>query len=245
MKRRAALFLLLCTVALAQGQAPAAPAIPPMPPGPPIQARAPDYSQWTITLTETAPSSPDATPSTPEAPIPTKSKIFFGSVYTITKTGKIMSRQTLDDQSRAWVTWCAADLQITIYPNNTVLAQPRPDDLGFPNPYYVDYLQSDFPDFWWISTKNYAGIKSQAGKPCLYFKDYLKFYSDDNLPSNVEAYIDVKTRYPVLVIVNTTSRAYAFQPPPTSELELPKIVQSLLKKRTQATANATRRMPTL
>lgn len=227
MKMRTTVFLLISTMVLLEAQQPP---IPPMPPGPPVQMRAPDPSQWVIKTVNnsTAPNTASASTTTGEDKA---KKSFYGSQIIITKTGKIMCRQTLDDLGRAWNVWCVGDIQITVYPNGKdCVVQARPD-VGFANPSYEDYSQTDFTGFWWVSQKNYAGIKSIQGKPCLYFKDRLKFYSHDEALSDVEAYVDLKTRLPVSLAVTGVTHTYEFSASPPAPLVLPDIVETLLSQR--------------
>ena len=231
MKIRSVLVLLFGAVVLLHAQEEVAPAIPPMPPGPPVQLRAPDFSQWVVqgTLNSAQPASAPASTGTDQnkAAKPDKE-----SQVTMVKTGKIMLRQRVNGLGGTWDAWCIDDVQITVYPDGkNLVVQTRPSYIGAANPLYEDYSQTDFPACWWVTARNYAGMKRYNGKSCLYFKNHLSFYKD-YAPGNVEAYTDVKTRFPVAVIVTLPYGqeiySYEFQPPPATELTPPENVKSAL-----------------
>jgi hypothetical protein len=207
---------------LAQKSTAPSSSLPPLPPGPLVQLRASDFAKWIVKKVGTT----DSVTGTTEATAPKKAT--FGSEFTMTKTGKIMLRQTQDDKGQIWNTWCEGNLQATVWPDGKrfIVGAPPPDLKRGPNSMYFDYSQSDFPGFEWVSLGDYAGIQSKEGKPCIVFKAKFKVYTDDRQASDVAAYVDLKTRYPVALVVDGATRTYEFQPPPQTELAIDPLVKS-------------------
>ena len=241
MKIRSALVLFFGMTVLLDAQQEAAPAIPPMPPGPPVQLRAPDFAQWVIKFTISS-AQPDSASASTDTGKNKAAKPNDDSQVTMTKTGKIMVRQRFDGQGRTWNVWCMGDVQVTVYPDGkNLVIQTRPAYIAAENHLYEDYSHTDFPRFIWVSSKNYAGMKSYNGKSCLYFKDHYKFPGDDK-ESDVEAYTDLKTRFPVASTVSIpsgqTTYEYEFQQPPVAALTLPNSVRMALDQRGKAQSSS-------
>jgi len=229
MKTLTAFFgLILSAMALPAQESPAPPtAIPAMPPGPAIILRAPSMSQWTITKTQI-----NSTPDTAKRPDQPTNPAAAGVQTIVTNTRNVRRRQTLLPQGKSWDVWCVGDLQITLYPNGIAVANTRPNSrTGIPDsPFFVDYSATDFPEFWWVSKQYFAGVQDHGGQKCLYYKAHVSSNPLDK-PTDLEAYVDFKTRLPVLFLGNGESHAYAFGPTPAAELELPDAVQKVLKAR--------------
>lgn len=222
------------------------PSVPPLPPGPLIQKRAPSFAQWIIR------SKPikgglgqenkvaDANAKSSEA----KEKPSWGSLVSITKTGEIMLRQTMDDQSRVWNTWCTRQLQTTVYPDGKqAILQAGNSDATAPTANFEDYSQSDFPGFEWITQKEYVGQKEYQGKKCIVYQNVPPTDGSDH--SKRTALVDLETRFPVALLIDNDTHTYEFKAPPQGMLTLPPFVQGLIDSRQRMMSSATRKAPKL
>jgi len=235
------LALSLLNLPAQQSPQPSSP-LPPLPPGPLIQLRAADQSQWTVKITQNSPGTKASSETSTPDDTATKAKSYFGSQLTISKSEKIIRRQTVDEKGQPWDTWCFPDVQITIRPDGQhVIVQTGPADSKVINPFFVNYSHSDFPGFQWISLKSYAGIQSFQGSPCIVFKDHAAIYLGGDA-TDVTAYIDLKTRYPVSLVGETQTTSYQFQPALSEPLSIPPIVQQVQDSRQKATADLQRRL---
>ena len=184
---------------------------PTPPPGPLIQKRAPGFAQWII-VTTVAPAGAKA----PE--IPAEKPKGPAKTVVITKTGKIINTAILDQDRHIWSVWNDGGLHIVVSPDGKEIGQAaRPLDPDAVNPYFLDYSQTDFPGFEWISAGNFEDIKIYQGKKCLLFEK----------PGRI-AYIDQDTLYPSALVDAEGIHLYQFQPPPTAMQNLPQNVQQFL-----------------
>jgi len=225
---------------LLMAQQPAAPPaeIPPLPPGPLIQVRAPEMAQWIVT-----PAQPAQAAAIPAAkPEENAAKPLL---IATTKTGKTMLRQRQEPTGQILSTWCVDGQQITLWPDGkhwiVQIAKVNPN---LPDANYVDYSKSDFPEFAWISKGNYAGIQKFKGVDCIVFKAQIRVESDDPAPTSFAAYIDVNTRFPLLLQDGDGIHLYEYKAAPKEPLTLPPQVQSLLGSRQSVVKALTRQLPT-
>jgi hypothetical protein len=212
------LILFLAPQVRAQ-QAVPQPSLPPLPPGPLIQKRAPDFASWIIRPPSMA--VPGSSSSGTSRTQSQKAQEHKESPAAFIKTGQIIPRQTADDTGRVWNTWCVEGLQITVWPGGqNWIIQSRGSDPTVPTANYVDYSNTDFPGFDWISQRNYAGIKNVLGRPCIVFAD--KIIANGALElTDAVAYVDLATRYPIALKVGGEVTQYEFQTPPRAPLVLP------------------------
>lgn len=177
------------------------------------------------------------TPATP--PIPP-------TVTTITKTGSIL-HLAMPLQGQTWNIWRIGAVISTIYPDGkscgAVAPSPTRDS---PNPLYVDFSQSDFDGFDWLSLDKYTGIKTFLGKKCIVFKSQVKGApaADSGAASTADsipliAYIDFETRLPVALQNNDEERIYQFLPPPTDMQVPPPMVLAFLNDGKKSAARLT------
>ena len=92
---------------------------------------------------------------------------------------------------------------------------------------------ADFPEFAWISAKNYKGTEKMAGQECLVFEDEIlqirvddpRSYEDFGIVDGelvpVKALIDAKTRLPAALEYTGVRRSYVYGPAPSGTLSLP------------------------
>jgi hypothetical protein len=235
--------LLICFLLPLQGQQGGEnSAKPALPPGPLIQARAPDFSQWVVTLTveSEATASPQSDQQSNASAPGAKPKNYFGKVVTTIQTGKLRLRETVDETGKTWQTWCVKGVQITLRPDsNAVFINSAPDPKN-PMPFFSDYSATDFPEIpdGIIAAGNFVGIQTAYGKKCLVFKGSGK-PDPIALPMPYTAYIDFKTRYPVAVSYAGMLKTYEFVSPPTTEMDLPARVVEALKTRDQVNRSGT------
>ena len=226
---------------------------PTPPSGPLIQKRAPEFSQWKVTL-KLAASELQPKPATSESAQASQlsESAPAGSTTTFTKTRDIIRIESAGEGNQSWNTWCQGSLQIVVWPDGkNVGIAARPSSEKSPSSMYTDFSTSDFQGFGWISTANYIGLKEFMGKQCLFFKDRLKVEidaGDDSGASpaqviyqSMAAYIDAETRLPVCLQDPNGISTYQFGTPPTAMQSLPQVVQKFLADRKKAAQSVARR----
>jgi hypothetical protein len=239
--------LLICFLLPLQGQQGGENSTQPtLPSGPLIHARAPDFSQWVVTVTvdngaiasQQSGQQPNQQ-SNADAP-GAKPKNYFGKIVTTIQTGKLRLRETVDETGKTWQTWCVKGLQVTLRPDsNNVIFSSAPDPKN-PTPFFLDYSATDFPEIpaGIVTAENFVGIQTAYEKNCLVFKGRGK--PDPMAPfMPYMAYIDFKTRYPVAVSYGGVLKTYEFVTPPTAELKLPARAVEALKTRDQVNRSGT------
>ena len=219
--------LLLAAPTMLLGQDATKPTTPaPIPPGPLLQTRAPDFAQWVMTVTEKKPSSTSG-----GSPDSGSEKKVVVTVITTTKTGALKMRRLVDSSGASWETWCTGNFQITPRPESgAIIARGKLQDDEV-SPFDVDYSQSDFPEIGIVSSKNYVGMETAYGAKCLVFKAMVAPFRDAP-PAETKAYVDLKTRLPVAVVIGgstPTEKTYQFLAPPTETLTLPPEIQKLIQ----------------
>jgi hypothetical protein len=191
--------------------APAAPEKPVPPPGPLIQARAPEYSRWTMTTFTT--SGPQAQGGTSDGSQPAPSNT-IASATTITKTGDTIHVTWSDWNSDVWNIWVQGRLQAFVWPDGKTIGVPAPQPPStsskskYGNPLFQDFTASDFHGFEWISPANFTGIEKVGGKKCLIFRSTSSFLG---VTSPLVAATDLETRLPVQLQDGTMTTVYQFQ----------------------------------
>ena len=196
------------------------PTLKPLPPGP-IPTAAPDHSQWLISFKDSAPSlfqeqpkEPVAKPNPAEggsnAPTPANSDWQM----LVTKTGSIIHEQeagnTMQDR------WYLPSMTITVPSGAAAQVSMSVRGSG---------AQVDFPDFSWITRKDYTADMSILGRDCFIFGGNMNNHNGPSVP--VTAAIDEKTCLPVAMEYDGHVVTYEFRPPPSGQLTLPPALQKL------------------
>ncbi len=204
--------------------------------------RAPEFSRWLIKTEEPGPR--DKSQKSKKS---LKGRREEARETTVTKTGPIIHEASVDDQRITTDKWCKGKFQITTRPD---WKEPLVSIEGKPEgPAYIDYSHSDFPDFDWISEKNYAGIEKVSDRVCLVFKQEISELPGPESKEAVEpsrdtpadpassnrkestslvAYIDYYSRLPVSVSEGDEKRSYQFEVPPETMLTIPENVQAVM-----------------
>jgi hypothetical protein len=196
------------------------PTLKPLPPGP-IPTAAPDHSQWLISFKDSAPSlfqeqpkEPVAKPNPAEggsnAPTPANSDWQM----LVTKTGSIIHEQeagnTMQDR------WYLPSMTITVPSGAAPQVSMSVRGSG---------AQVDFPDFSWITRKDYTADMSILGRNCFIFSGNKN--NKDHTATPARAAIDEKTCLPVALEYDGHVVTYEFRPPPSGQLTLPPALQKL------------------
>jgi hypothetical protein len=211
-------------IAGAYGQDPAPAPAPELPPGPLIEKRAPDFSKWIIkTVSQSAQQSGGA--SSPED----KQKAAETTIKTVvTKTLPVIHVQTVDDQNRVWSVWVKDSMQAVEFPDRKSVAFVKASEAnGFKNPLEVNFSQSDFDGFDWLSKSNFVGVKDVMGRKCLVFTT-TKMLPVVNYVVTVTASVDFDSRLPVSLVTNNNAAIYQFLQPPAEMQTLPPAVEAMV-----------------
>jgi len=229
---------------------------PVLPSGPAIQKWAPDMAKWVVATR--AANAPSAAPANgvPEAPGAAESdeKKHWIPVTTVTKTGNIYHVRMVDSQNEVWHIW--ADGSVTVVESGTragaAFVAPSPDS-DWVNPLFVDFSESDFEGFGWVSAANYRGTNEFMGRMCLIFRDKVKVGTVEadpeagransavDLYEPREAYVDLETRLPVALSGAEGWKMFTFFPPPASMQSLPECVKELVSKQRELDDSLARR----
>lgn len=244
--KKLALFLMgsIALIGCLKAQAPASP----LPLDPLIQKRAPDLSQWTISLSVMTIDQVSAVQGT-QADDAKSGPNKLIKKTTVTKTGNIIHTVIIDGQNQSWNLWSDGKVNIVVWPDgqNIGFAAPPPNK-DMINPYYIDYSSADFFGFDWINKSNYVDIKSFQGRPCLVFQEQMTepaepTESGEVPPPNtftIIAYIDLKTRLPAALQNEDGLQVYQFQNQSVAMQKVPDNVQAFIdntEKHIQALAN--------
>lgn len=221
MKKLAILLIVLIAgrVDCANAQAGSTPK-PTPPPGPLIQKRAPNFSHWNIIAKSLG---------SQESSDNKKSGNSSGQLkgVEVTKTGPIIHTIITDETGQVWNLWNQAAVHIVISPNGKDVGfAQRPLDPDAVNPFFIDYSNSDFFGFEWISAENYKGEKSYHGRTCLFFD------GSGNL-GRMYAYIDKDSRLPLALVQDSQVEIYEFQSPPTQMQEIPPNAKQFMEQQAQ------------
>jgi hypothetical protein len=215
--------------------------VPVPPPGPLIQKRAPDFAKWTVTvsLDENAQGqSGTASPSGGSSPNNAPSKKIT-TKKVITKTRDVIHVEFTDEDGRVWNLWDQGSLHAFIWPDGKTANFAAPSlSSENTNFLYLDFSNSDFDGFDWISASNYKGIKEVAGKSCLVFEGIMEF---GGLPMKANAAIDLATRLPVQSQGPTGVVSYEFSDPPAEMQAIPSSIERLMFAQLQKEKSLARR----
>jgi hypothetical protein len=180
----------------------------PLEPGPLLNP-APDQSQWTITSVTVSLASKPA--NAPVVPTPKSTSSTF------TKDGKIYQVVSIDQNGGKTVRWSDKRMLAAYLPglNKSIIIH----DEG--SIYYIDFSKSDYPDFFWISHKNYVGVAQVGGGKALVFKGKVRLptLTAPSIPSlsqdhgesaEVIGLVDLVTRRPLLLQADSEQLSYQF-----------------------------------
>jgi hypothetical protein len=228
------IYLVLGVALLTRAEAQQAlPGVSPVPlPRGPLLNRAPGFAQW---LKSTKNEAPDT------ATIPDQSTKY--DVRELVKqTGDVRYEITVTGTVSRTEKWCEGNYQAIVIPGQQPAISARGGSEMGGN--FTDYSKTDFPDFAWVTKRNYAGVETIEGVDCLVFH---KADENENAPgapvgpaaatssassaapsipqTGDTAFIDLKSRLPVLIHVAGATTLYQFEPPPTAMQALPANLQ--------------------
>jgi len=235
------LFFLVCPLSAQEPRATPSPTPekPPLPP-PPILHRAPDPGQWTIEY-DAAPAAkgnPSSSPSPSEVePGKSREKKPTPHKITVTKAGKTYLEIEIDAEGKQWEKWNVKGKQVTFVPGTDkwILTEG-----GLESVFFTNYTQHDFPDFNWISAKNYVAFGKVFNADCFIFRDQIML-PEGLVPVDVTAAIDSHTQLPVYLDQGGVKRTYKFDPPPQTPPSVPARVQTILTQQEKAVSPLLRR----
>jgi hypothetical protein len=195
----------------------------PLVPGP-LLTPAPAHAQWTVT-SSTVPGIPSPVGGTPQPSAPV--------IQTVNKSDHVYQVQT-PVPGGLLVRWNNQFMQATYLPG---VSAPQIDiNTGKLN--FINFSKTDYPDFAWITERNYVGVAQLGTGKALIFKGKVKMLFGGALPvplltlphsadgkENAIAAVDFLTRKPLMVQVSNELLTYQFtnQAP---NLTLPKDVQN-------------------
>src|SRR5208282_6861581 len=91
-------------------------------------------------------------------------------IVAITKTGSIINTIIESQGGGIWSVWNDGAMHIVVSPDGKGVGMAaRPLDPDAVNPFFIDYSQTDFPGFEWLSPANYEDLKTYQGRQCLIF----------------------------------------------------------------------------
>jgi hypothetical protein len=189
---------------------------PTPPPGPLIQKHAPSFSEWVVTTSFGVPekSASPAVESKDDKKNPDAKVV-------IIKTGNVIRTIVCDPDGKIWNVWNQNALRVVVAPNGKDIGHIKAPEVWESNRFYLDYSNSDFSGFDWISPQNFEGLIDYQGKKCLFFR--VKNSSGDSL-----AYTDLETRLPMAHFDGTSLTTYQYEAPPSAMQQLPENVQQFL-----------------
>lgn len=171
------------------------------PPSLPLVAKMPDSVEWTVT-----PQYSEAAPGA--APMPV-SRYQITQVRT-TKTGKLKRDQVTMGDGSVVEQWYSDTMYFWTSPDGDVVI----DDIGQILPTEVDdpspNVANGFPGVRWLKLENFTGVDVVDKRPSYHFAK-----------ENIEAWIDVETRLPVMYRSRNVTYRFKFSqtsPPPLAIL---------------------------
>jgi hypothetical protein len=184
----------------------------PLPPGELI-SQAPDPGQWVVSSASVGPA-PASDASQPNQPPP---KL---SVLTFTKANKLYRIDSTDSSGRTMVRWKDHQLQATYLGTSPIPLVSYTPSFGSDGRviYYMDFSKSDFPEFSWISARNYLGQTKLATGMAMVFKAKISakgvamavLSMSHVSPADAVAVVDVATHHPVMLQVEDELLQYQF-----------------------------------
>jgi hypothetical protein len=212
-----------------------------LPPGPLIVESMPDMAQWSIDYTYK-----DGSNAQTEAAVlanykklaqqdPAVAKAMADPHFlyalapprplrkVITKTGDIRHEEVQLERDFKSETWSFGGFRVERRPDAAQLV-----------PAVMNTQAKDLPEFSWISKESFQGVKKVGAVDCLAFQkeiDGAAILDPETFTqrgsrkgaslSRAVAYVDVKTRYPVALVLNDDPLRYTIMPSPTAKLVVP------------------------
>jgi len=252
MKKNLSILLALGIFArMCQCQVPttsASPVTTALPSDHPIIQRMPDFSQWTIDFTYAKKAEKSSDKLREWQKLATKDPNVAASmadpkfVYaldparplhvTVTKTGDIRSEEWTYERN----------LKGELWSDGQTVVQRKPDSGRLDAATIPSSEASEFPEFNWVSKRNYKETESRNGIKCFMFKDHVPLLTIEHpelaagVPASdipkvdVAAYVDIETHYPVLLQIGDDRRAYTILPPPKAEQVIPPEFEAIAKQ---------------
>ena len=196
---------------------------PQTPPSGPLIRRVPEYADWTTTFKYTSDDKSSHSPALkaaankgkPLPPVPMRQE-------RVIKTKDIIYSSCVDEMGAKEECWSVHGVQwITPKGSRQRELAMNPDA-----PYFKPDLQTTiFLGFEWISASNYIGVQRFMDKECLAFQA-TETIGNQTLAF---AYVDLKTRLPVLLKTGDTVSIYTFAVPPSQQLSAPDDIAKFLQ----------------
>ena len=210
--------LIACVIATPlPAQEPAPVATPPaLPPGPLLKP-ASNSAEWTVIFKVNATESGEGESSNGSQKKSPEKRI------TITKSGAVRREVLVDEAGARSETWTFGGYRVTLRQGSPI---PGVAIVGTQK---ANAARLDFPDFEWISAKNYTGIAKSNGRDCLTFRGE-SGGTDPDMPSLVStATVDVETRWPLSLVLADETRTYVYAAAPGAPLVPPQEAQDAVK----------------
>lgn len=238
-------FLFAGFAAWAQ-EAPSAPAATPLPKGP-LLAFAPEYSSW-VTVRG------DASLLVKKVNAPSSGNAELKRVKRVqtVKTGAIRYILTIGGDGLRSEIWCQGSLQVfkgAEWGGKPLVIDAR----SVRSP--LDFSKTDFPECAWISETYYQGMRRVLDRDCMVF---IKTAGNDPRPApgtmpdevsqdgprgKLQAYVDLQTRLPILLVEGESVTTYEFGLAPTAMLTFPIDVQAAIDEKRILVEKLTARPP--
>ena len=192
-------------------------------------AKAPPFSRWVITSAGAG----------------------EGRQVSVTKTGDVFHRETVRDSGGEVEQWWVRRVQTTRRKNDPGLLVAGPGSLS--DSFYIDFSNSDFPEFSWVNRNNYLGVQKYQNVDCFVFKGgitremrdiYFRILPEMTRASNwIVAWVDVNTRLPVALATDVCKQTYLFVTPPKEALMVPDSVAKEIAAWEERSAETSRPVP--
>lgn len=185
-----------------------------LPPGP-LLNKAPDFSQWTVTIKREGGKNADEPEESEEKSGQRGASAALERIGVV-QTGKIRHEVHVVGAKVVSDTWFLDGAAVSIDPI-TKVATVSGGGGGSGG--------ADFPDVDWVSQKNFSGVQTVGKTQCIVFSDRLKTGGKDDSTVDAVAYIDLETRLPVLMKKDNIytyqfgARPSAMQVPPADVTE--------------------------
>lgn len=208
-------LVVLLAPALLRAQSPAASPAAEPPPDPPYVAPVPQRAAWTITVDKPATATPGATPANVPADSPNAAVI---RQLDIVRTGDL-SRVLITSLSGGQIEYYhigSSALMLDKARNN------RPKILAL-NPQFplYNYYSTGFFGMDRVKAKDFQRTVELKGVRCHYYRGVSLAAGEGGGESTYEAWVDEKTRLPVVYREAGSTLIFTFTAPPDVDLQLP------------------------
>lgn len=182
------------------------------PPEPPFVAAPPQFGKWTITMD----------PAGKRDKEPGLGGEGHGNRVVCVKTNDLKRDTLISPDGERSEVWYKGDLVLTGFENSSEIAVEEAATFGREPGSVTGSLTfgPGFPGFGWLDLKHYRGIAKVEDKVCYRFAH--ETAAADQASGDLEAWVDVATRYPVAISADGVLHRYAFEDGAHLEpLELP------------------------